>query len=78
METLGAGVIMDKEELFIGAVVVNTQVPEDLRYKNSIIIDFICGDFVHVRYLNDTGRDVIKKVPIDYFLVHWDLSWRVD
>ena len=42
------------------------------------VIDFICGDFVHVRYLNDTGRDVIKKVPVDYFLVHWDLSWRVD
>ena len=61
--------------LFIGAVVVNTQVPEGLR-RYSTVIDFICGDFVHVRYLNDTGRDVIKKVPVDYFLVHWDLSWE--
>lgn len=69
--------IMDKEELFIGAVVVNTQVPEEFRIL--VVVDDISEDFVFIRYINDgSARDVIKKVPIDYFLVHWDLSWRVD
>ena len=67
---------MDKEELFIGAVVVDPKVPELSRY--STVIDFICDDFVHVRYLNNTGRDAIKKVPIDFFLTHWELILRVD
>jgi len=69
---------MDKEELFIGAVVVNTQVPEDLRYDKSIIIDLIMDNFIHLRYINDTGNDIFSVVPMDYFLEYWDFDWRVD
>lgn len=70
---------MNKEELFIGAVVVNTQVPEEFRDICTTVIDSICEEFVAIRYIHRyPTHDIIKKVPVDYFIKVWDFDWRVD
>ena len=70
---------MLKDELYTGAVVRNTQVPESFSRRVVTMVDRIDSKFVYVRYMFDYSRkDQFRKVPMCYFLQHWDLEWRVN
>jgi hypothetical protein len=69
---------MHKNDLFIGMVVINTTLPMEIITLITVVDDYT-EDFVNIRYIDLIGLikgDVIKKVPMEYFLTHWTEDFR--